>query len=122
MIEESINYRWCWFYRISFSKTTFRRKIKVVIVDNFARGVKDKALQEIEASELCSIYSLDLRSNLPDYEQFDTIFHLAAIIGVKHVLKNPLNVLKYNFQLLDNLIDFARKNRWTATDHICINQ
>jgi UDP-glucose 4-epimerase len=91
------------------TKRLLKERVEVVIADNFVRGVKDTSLEELEASKFCSIHNLDLTSSLPEREQFDTIFHFAAIIGVQHVLKRPFKVLQCNFQLLDNLIDYARR-------------
>ena len=42
---------------------------------------------------------------------YDIIFHLAAIIGVKHVNKKPKDVLMQNMCLLDNLIKIAFKQK-----------
>lgn len=44
-------------------------------------------------------------------EEYDIIFHLAAIIGVANVLNRPEAVLRDNVLLLFNLIDFAKKQK-----------
>ncbi len=91
------------------AKRLIKEKIEVVIADNLSRGVMDQSLVALNESKYCSFLNLDLTLKVPKFEKFDIIFHFAAIIGVQHVLKNPFDVLKYNFQLLDNLISYAKK-------------
>ena len=40
--------------------------------------------------------------------KYDYIYHFAAIIGVKYVLKSPFDVLNKNYVLLRNILDIAR--------------
>ena len=39
---------------------------------------------------------------------FDYIYHLAAVIGVKNVVENPDKVLRENAIITLNLIEFAK--------------
>ena len=39
------------------------------------------------------------------------IYHLAAVIGVQHVLKSPYDVLDQNFILLKNALNIAKKQQ-----------
>lgn len=83
----------------------------VTLVDNFSRGVKDIFLMELEKSPQVSLVSADLLSKedvMALGADFDYIYHLAAIIGVQNVLKNPYNVLKENIELLINMIELAK--------------
>ena len=50
-----------------------------------------------------------MRSVIQLGDDFDVIFHLAAIIGVSHVLSNPYKVLQENCQLLTNLIELGKR-------------
>ena len=82
----------------------------VSILDNFSRGVEDQELKKIVACDNASLVNLNLldKQDLLELDKdFDIIFHLAAIIGVKHVLANPYNVLYDNIQVLANMIEFA---------------
>ena len=76
---------------------------KVHIIDNLARAVFDKEMEETIKNQNIEFSNLDLLSkeslDVLD-KDFDYIFHLAAIIGVKHVLDRPYSVL------YDNLIMF----------------
>lgn len=87
---------------------------KVVIADDFSRGVKDQFLKELEQKSNAIIISVDLmrKENLLRLGgDFDYIYHLAAIIGVQNVLDHPYEVLQKNVILLMNLIDFARTQK-----------
>ena len=68
---------------------------KVDLVDNFKRGIVDFELKElIKNPKVKLIKSNLLKLNLKEWNNdYDMIFHLAAIIGVKHVNKNPKDVL-----------------------------
>ncbi|MGQ0741690.1 MAG: NAD-dependent epimerase/dehydratase family protein [Alphaproteobacteria bacterium] len=86
---------------------------KVTLVDNFQRGVKDSALDELEAAGV-EVLSRDLLG--PDWagglgQNFASIYHLAAIIGVKHVTSRPYAVLVDNVCMLDSVISLARSQR-----------
>ena len=86
---------------------------KVDLVDNFKRGIVDFELKElIKNPKVKLIKSNLLKLNLKEWNNdYDMIFHLAAIIGVKHVNKNPKDVLMQNMYLLDNLIRISNKQK-----------
>jgi nucleoside-diphosphate-sugar epimerase len=84
----------------------------VTIVDNFQRGVKDAAFEEVAGRS--NIVDVDLLS--PAFAQsvnddHDFVFHLAAIIGVRHVLERPYSVLADNAVMTMNVIEAARRQR-----------
>ncbi len=86
----------------------------VDIADNFARGVKDNFLLELSNRRNVNLLDLDLLDKT-SFETLDTnynmVFHLAAIIGVQFVLKAPYDVLSKNIKLLQNAIEFSRKQK-----------
>jgi UDP-glucose 4-epimerase/UDP-glucuronate decarboxylase len=72
---------------------------EIVLVDNFARGRRDAELNALLAKPNVRIVSGDLAR--PEvYEQlgdgYDEVYHLAAVIGVKHVLERPEAVVRVN--------------------------
>jgi nucleoside-diphosphate-sugar epimerase len=86
----------------------------VHLADNFARAVRDPALAEILACSGVSLSDIDCMdpeavAGLPT--NFDAIFHLAAIIGVVHVMERPYSVVVNNIVLLNNLIEHARRQK-----------
>jgi len=86
----------------------------VHLVDNFARAVKDdeyKAMLERDNVKFSCIDLLDESSIDSLGADFDVIFHLAAIIGVTHVMEQPYKVLYDNIRMLGNMIDLAHKQK-----------
>lgn len=86
----------------------------VDLVDNFSRAVKDKDLEQVLSHPNCSLKRIDLLDNdqLNSLDNnYDFIYHLAAIIGVQHVLERPYEVLTENVKLLENLIGFGRSQK-----------
>jgi UDP-glucose 4-epimerase len=83
----------------------------ICLVDNLARGIQDADLAGLLLDPKVSF----VEANLLDHDatvglgtDFEAIFHLAAIIGVRHVLKRPYDVLVQNTRMLDNVIALAR--------------
>ena len=87
---------------------------QIVIADNFSRGMDDEFFQDLMNHKNVVFKRINLL-NFNEINQldkdFDYIYHLAAIIGVKNVLKNPYLVLRNNVEILFNMIDFAGKQR-----------
>ncbi len=85
---------------------------KVVIIDDFSRGVIDSFLKDLEKNNDVELRTENLldRSAISEIEDdYDLIFHLAAIIGVQNVLNHSYDVLSNNVLLTMNAIDIARK-------------
>jgi nucleoside-diphosphate-sugar epimerase len=84
---------------------------RVDLVDSFARGASDRALYELQSLERVRLLERDLRSGeaLADADtDYTHVFHLAAIVGVSHVLERPYDVLGDNVAMLMGTLDFAR--------------
>ena len=87
---------------------------RVQLIDNMSRAVNDIEFKEILNNKNVSFHSLDLlsKNSINNIDRdFDFIFHLAAIIGVKHVLGRPYDVLYDNISMVGNIIDFASKQK-----------
>ncbi len=85
---------------------------RICLVDNLTRGIQDKDLAELLLDKKVSF----VEANLLDHDavaglgvDFEAIFHLAAIVGVRHVLRRPYDVLAQNTRMLDNVITLARR-------------
>lgn len=92
---------------------------RVTIVDNFQRGVRDSMFTAIAEHPATTIVNADLLA--PDLhnqlaDDFDVILHLAAIIGVRHVLERPYSVLADNTLMTMNVIEVGRRQR--ALKHV----
>jgi len=88
---------------------------RVDIVDNLARGVRDAFIESLVAGHhgRVRVVAADLLSPdaLSEFDAaYDQIFHLAAIIGVQHVLARPYDVLAHNAAMTDRVLAFARRH------------
>lgn len=82
----------------------------VLLVDNFARAVRDDDLQQVlehPAVQFADVDCLDAEAVATLPTDCEYIVHLAAIIGVTHVMQRPYRVVVDNLRLLDHLIAHA---------------
>ena len=93
------------------TESLVRDGFRVDVLDNFHRGVNDSFLSQLLASKNVNLLSGDIRdrefmSTLG--RDYDVIYHMAAIIGVRHVLERPYEVLVENARMLEVAIELAR--------------
>ena len=87
---------------------------RVDLLDNLGRGVRDSELERLLDGGGVRLLQADLCDPAAaaalddDYRQ---IYHLAAIIGVVHVLGRPYEVLRDNTLMLANVIDLGRRQK-----------
>ena len=99
------------FIGLGLADQLIKRGYSVHLIDNFSRAVHDRDLESILKCENVTFSNIDLLSSdsfLLKDNDFDIIFHLAAIIGVSHVMKRPYDVMVDNIKMLTSMIDFAR--------------
>lgn len=80
---------------------------KITILDNLARGRMDNDMEELLNNENVEFINADLtdpRTFLNLDKDYNYIYHLAAVIGVKNVYENPHKVLYVN--AISNLLLF----------------
>jgi UDP-glucose 4-epimerase len=90
------------------------KKNKVDLVDDFSRGKKDYFFFKILKNKNVKSFNLDFSSKVLANKfknDYDYIFNLAAIVGVKNVLKKPLDVLNKNISIQKNSIEICRKQK-----------
>ena len=87
---------------------------KILMIDNMYRGRMDNELKKVIEKKNLDFIEGDLTDkdllNRLD-KNFDYIYHMAAIIGVKNVLNNPDQVLFVNALSTLNLIEFAKRQK-----------
>lgn len=89
------------------------KKNKVYLIDNLSKKNKNKTLVTLVKNKNLKFIKKDL-NNINKYLKiynFDYIYHFAAILGVKKVIRNPLFTLKENILTTINLIDFAIRQK-----------
>ena len=102
------------FLGLHLAQKLLQEDFRVDLVDNFKRAVNDQMLSDVLTDERINFNNIDLLT-LSDIKKistdYDLIVHLAAIIGVVHVLERPYEVLYDNLQLLSNVINLAQKQK-----------
>lgn len=86
----------------------------VHLLDNFKRGVQDPFIEAAVANHSVKIINADLldEASLQSLDDdYTHIYHLAAIIGVVHVLQRPYEVLTANVRMTENVISLARRQK-----------
>lgn len=81
----------------------------VTILDNFSRGARDDELEtlterpnvEVVAGDLCEPETWDRLES-----DYDEVYHLAAVIGVRKVIERPVEVLRINALSTIHLLDW----------------
>jgi UDP-glucose 4-epimerase len=96
------------------ARTLVAANWRVDILENFQRAVEDEFLGQMLESPGVRLLRADLTdakicSELDD--DYDIIFHLSAIIGVRHVLENAFAVLADNVQMTANALGIARRQK-----------
>ena len=84
------------FLGFNLAKHLVKKKHKVFLLDNFSRGKLDYAFESLIKYKNIKLIKKDLLNLKFFKEQFDIIFHLASIVGVKNVNKNPTNTFYIN--------------------------
>lgn len=85
---------------------------QIDLLDDLSRGVIDSDLTTLTTDSKVRLLNRDLlRSDFFDglENDYDYIYHLAAIIGVANVLRNPYAVISDNVLMLTNILAFARQ-------------
>jgi|TARA_Y100000310_G_scaffold22054_1_gene21285 UDP-glucose 4-epimerase len=80
---------------------------KVVSIDNYSTGFKENE------QEGCTYWDYDLSTGINpvlDRDEYDVIFHLAALARIQPSIKNPYKTLYNNFLSSLNVLETARKN------------
>jgi nucleoside-diphosphate-sugar epimerase len=87
---------------------------EVDLADSLGRGVRDPELEALLAGGKVRLLQVDLcdaASVAGLGDDYRHIYHLAAIIGVVHVLDRPYGVLRDNTIMLANVIELGRRQR-----------
>jgi UDP-glucose 4-epimerase len=86
-------------------------KYQFILLDNFSRGKKDKAFKEIIKRKNVKLINVDLvKPYKLKFKNIKYVFHLAAKVGVKNVVKKPSETINDNLLMLINTIK-ALKNQ-----------
>ncbi len=84
------------------------------LLDNFARGVLDRDLEELATLPGVRVLNRDLLrpDSLKDLDDdYRWVYHFAAIIGVAHVLARPFATLRDNVEMLVNTLSWSQSQK-----------
>ncbi len=101
------------FLGFNLAKHLVKKKHKVFLLDNFSRGKLDYAFESLIKYKNIKLIKKDLLNLKFFKEQFDIIFHLASIVGVKNVNKNPTNTFYINLVSTLNLLRTVKNKKKT---------
>lgn len=81
------------------------------LVDNFQRGRKDAELNDFLAQDGVTCIEGDL-TQAATYQRFpeaiNQVYHLAAMVGVKHCMESPDQVLETNLRMTQELVNWLK--------------
>lgn len=88
--------------------------VHIDLLDNFSRGVRDPFLDALAEKPNVRLIEKDLLQHaaIDDLDDdYTHLVHLAAIVGVIHVLKRPYEVLRKNEGMMFAALDLAHRQR-----------
>lgn len=90
-----------------------RRGEKVVIIDNLSTGRMEN-IEHLKSNPGFS-YHIDTIMNRPLMKRLisecDTVYHLAAAVGVKYIIDHPLESIKTNVEGTETVLELANLSR-----------
>jgi nucleoside-diphosphate-sugar epimerase len=84
---------------------------EVDVYDNGSRGRIDAAIAALQEDRRYRLVMSELANDRELGTDYTHIFHLAAVVGVRHVLQDPYRVLIENVSSLANALSFAKRQR-----------
>ena len=97
-------------------KRLLRDGHEVISVDNYSTGVKENEQQgcRYENYDIASDHTIGIYVDHGTYpswrdEEFDVIFHMAALARIQPSLENPASHIKNNFNSTLHILELARK-------------
>jgi nucleoside-diphosphate-sugar epimerase len=106
------------FIGLKLARTLSDRGVAVDLIDNFSRGRDDVELAELSRDRVVRTIRLDLAgSHATDTldRDYDTIFHCAAILGVRNVINRSYDTLTLNVALTEEALRLARRQKDLAS-------
>ena len=85
-------------------KRLLKDEHEVIVFDNYSTGSKENR------QDGCTYIDIDITESFTDWtENFDVIFHLAALPRIKPSFENPKEVCDVNVVGTQNVLEYARK-------------
>ncbi len=100
------------FIGVHLARRLLAEGARIDLVDDFSRGCRDRDLEALAAEPTVTCIARDLAEPgcLDDFAgDYDLVVHLAAIVGVANVQRQPFVVLRRNVELLLAVLDLAQR-------------
>ncbi len=102
------------FIGLHLARLLLKKNFKIDLLDNFSIGLLDEELSKLLKHPNIKLIEKDL-SNVNSYKMvdndYDFIFHFAAILGVENVINSPYEVLDRNVILTLNALNIAKRQK-----------
>ena len=85
------------------TKRLVRGNNKVDVLDDFSRGKKENKIEKV------NYINRDVRQELNDLEDYDVIFHLAALARIQPSFDEPIKTIDINAKGTANICDLAKR-------------
>ena len=90
-------------------------KYQLILLDNFSRGKKDKVFRDIIKEKNVKLININLAKPYKlKLRNIKYVFHLAANVGVKNVVKKPSETINNNLLMLINTINAVKHQNRNA--------
>tara|TARA_Y100000590_G_scaffold287825_1_gene324066 strand:+ start:15241 stop:16197 length:957 start_codon:yes stop_codon:yes gene_type:complete len=99
------------FIGLNLAKEYSKGNYIIDIIDDFSRGRQDNELYKFLRLKNVNLIKKNIEKKINLRNSYHFIFHLAAVVGVENVTKNPLETFKKNMNILYNVLDFAKKQK-----------
>ena len=113
------------FIGVHLARALVGRGDTVDLVDDFSRGRLDAELDELRSSPSIRLLALDLLDGavFDDLDaDYDRVVHLAAIVGVAHVLDSPHRTLRANATMTDHVLGWGAEAAAAAAIPVRVDQ
>jgi nucleoside-diphosphate-sugar epimerase len=99
------------FIGIHLARAMVARGRAVDLIDNFGRGRVDEDVSGLQRSGSVRLLEVDLREpGCLDHldRDYEEVVHLAAVVGVAHVVRSPGRTLRDNVAMTDHVVAWAQ--------------
>ncbi len=92
------------FIGFNLAKRLSEKNFNLTLIDNLSRGRTDGDFKKLCKKKNVNFKNVDLTKSFILKKKFSHVFHLASIVGVKNVIKNPTKTLETNVKSTLNLM------------------
>ena len=86
---------------------------EVMILDDLSSGSRENVAHHHGERRFCAVFDSVLNDRVVDtlVREADLVLHLAAAVGVKYIIENPLHSMRVNVRGTENVLESADRHR-----------